>query len=637
HKFDAISSADYYALTGYLQSSDFRPLRFETHHANAAIDTSLAQLDRTMRDRVAKALPISPSVEDEPSFVSAALQPHVVIDYTNPKGSRLIRNGYAFSSETASLGQLRFVDAEVPLRFSTFAGAITDPIWNRLDSIHQDGLEEGFRLGKIHKAGRTLRTPTFTIHHGKVAARVRGSGTAFVCVDSHRLVNGPLHGETVVTIQPESDWVHFALDRYLGHRVHIEFIAAPGQTLDVAMVTTGESDGDRAAQQRHETAIAATIEQSNDELGRAWANDESLQSVKRLVGQWRRQRQQLASRIDVTSHVAITMADGDGEDDHLLIRGDSSNPSDAVPRRFLTAISSEASLSNPVPMGSNARGSGRLELAKRIVDPSNPLTHRVIVNRIWHHLMGRGIVATTDDFGVLGTRPSHAALLDHLVDRFRSGGGSIKSLIRDLVRTRTYRLSGQYDFDSLQADPSNQHWHYRPPRRLTAEQIRDAFLVVSGHVDRTIGGPSIAIHLTPFMTGRGRPRSSGPLDGDGRRSLYIETRRNFLSPFMLAFDAPVPFSSMGRRNVSNVPAQSLALMNNPMVMQQVALLTDRAARETPVAEDRITWLMKTLMSRSPDDKEVRAISEFVSQNKASEAWSEVSHALITAKEFIYVP
>ena len=117
-----------------------------------------------------------------------------------------------------------------------------------------------------------------------------------------------------------------------------------------------------------------------------------------------------------------------------------------------------------------------------------------------------------------------------------------------------------------------------PVRRLEAEAIRDSILAVSGRLDEKVGGPSVEVYLTPFMEGRGRP-AGGPLDGDGRRSLYIKVRRNFLSPMMLAYDMPIPFATVGRRSVSNVPAQALILMNDPFVVQQAGVWAKRVLAE----------------------------------------------------------
>jgi len=271
-----------------------------------------------------------------------------------------------------------------------------------------------------------------------------------------------------------------------------------------------------------------------------------------------------------------------------------------------------------------------------INDPANPLTARVMVNRIWHYLMGRGIVPTTDDFGVLGQRPTHPKLLDHLATRFLSDGRSIKRMIQYIVLSRTYQMSCQPDADAVQADPTNLLWHHRPPKRLEGEAIRDCLLSVSGNLDDTLFGPPVPIHLTSFMNGRGKPKKSGPLDGDGRRSVYVAIRRNFLSPFMLAFDTPTPFSTMGRRNVSNVPAQALTLMNDPFVIQQSGDWAERAIEYSDEAEARIQWMYLAAFSRAPSAAELEFALEFVDGENGVDRWSAFAHALINTKEFIFL-
>src|SRR5262249_54545860 len=155
-------------------------------------------------------------------------------------------------------------------------------------------------------------------------------------------------------------------------------------------------------------------------------------------------------------------------------------------------------------------------------------------------------------------------LLDYLASDFVKRGWSTKQMIRSLVLSQTYQMSSHLT-DAESADPDNQLWNRMPIKRLEGEAIRDSLLAVSGRLDRAPFGKSVPIHLTQFMQGRGRPKDSGPLDGNGRRSIYISVRRNFLSPMMLAFDTPNPFSTVGRRTVSNVPAQALILMNDPLV------------------------------------------------------------------------
>jgi len=273
------------------------------------------------------------------------------------------------------------------------------------------------------------------------------------------------------------------------------------------------------------------------------------------------------------------------------------------------------------------------------------LTHRVMVNRVWHHLMGRGIVPTTDDFGVLGQRPTHPELLDHLATHFLSDGQSLKRMIRMIVLSRTYQMASKANPQGLESDPKNLLWHYRPPKRLEGEAIRDALLLVSGEIDDSMFGESIPVHLTSFMDGRGRPKDSGPLDGARRRSIYLSVRRNFLSPFMLAFDTPSPFSTMGRRNISNVPAQALILMNDPFVVEQSKKWAERMVAQPMSIDSRVDEMYRAAFTRHPTDQEMKVALDFLSHTANSNEpqdiplslWADFAHALINTKEFIFLP
>jgi hypothetical protein len=301
-----------------------------------------------------------------------------------------------------------------------------------------------------------------------------------------------------------------------------------------------------------------------------------------------------------------------------------------------------------------------LELARQMTDPArNPFITRVIVNRVWHHLFGRGIVESVDNFGVLGKPPTHPELLDYLATSFAADGWSLKRLVRRVVLSSTYRMASHVEEQTAadqasldraeQLDPNNLLLHRMNVRRLEAESIRDAILTVSGRLDRTPFGPSVPVHLTAFMQGRGRPGQSGPVDGAGRRSLYIAIRRNFLSPMMLAFDAPIPFNTMGRRNVSNVPAQALILMNDPLVAEQAGVWAKRvlAARDQSPAA-RVTAMYRAVFARPPSDEELNQALAFL-ESQAKEqglrpdqaladvrVWSDLAHVLWNGKEFVFV-
>lgn len=634
HKFDAISTEDYYALSGFLQSSAYRQVRFESHEHNGEIAAKLADLDAKYQSVIAKKLTSAGLTLPDAEPLSKEAAATVVVDYGNLLSSEYRQDGYLFGKKPRGLGDAYVAEVEdrPAIEFAEADAAASDSFWNGLVSHSGKALSHLGRL-VLPQSGRTLRTPTFTLTSGRLACRVEGSGHVFACIDSHRMINGPLHGETIKKISAGDKWVEMNLSRYVGHRLHLEFIPAKESTLKVMLVTQGASHAVREQLDARERAIKRSMQQYAD-TARQHLGEESA----RIAASWATERTEFQSQIMKHSQVAMAMADGNGENDHLLIRGNSSQPGELVPRRFLTAITGAQPLTVPT-------GSGRLELAKQITAPDNPLTTRVIANRVWHYLMGRGIVPTTDDFGVLGGRPTHPELLDHLATRFVEQDQSIKQLIRYIVFSRTYQMSSHANPDAVAADPKNLTWHYRPPKRLEGEVIRDGLLKISGRLDTKQYGEPIPVHLTSFMDGRGRPRTSGPRDGAGRRSIYLAVRRNFLSPTMLAFDTPAPFSTMGRRNVSNVPAQALILMNNPLVVELSGQWAEQTLRKHPTTEARIARLYRDAFARLPTQREQRIAKEYLQSQAverdvtldSQEIWSDFAHALVNTKEFIFLP
>ena len=198
-------------------------------------------------------------------------------------------------------------------------------------------------------------------------------------------------------------------------------------------------------------------------------------------------------------------------------------------------------------------------------------------------------------------------------------------------------------------DPDNLLFHRMPVRRLEGEVIRDAMLAISGRLDFSMFGSSIPIHLTEFMDGRGRPTASGPLDGAGRRSIYLEARRNFLSPMMRAFDTPVPFTTIGKRTVSNVPAQSLILLNDPFVLGQAQLWARRILdSQNSSLENRVKQIYLMAFARSPTVEEQAKALAFIQQQAVAygiapsdcsqneKVWTDLCHVAFNLKEFIFL-
>ncbi len=324
----------------------------------------------------------------------------------------------------------------------------------------------------------------------------------------------------------------------------------------------------------------------------------------------------------------------------ILPAGDATHPGRIVPRGFLQLISGAAD-------GFHAFGSGRREIADLIANPTNPLTARVMVNRIWLQLFGRGIVPTADNFGAYGERPSNPELLDYLASRFVSDGWSIKKQIRFILLSQTFRQSSLDSKEAAGADAQDILLSHYPVRRIDGESIRDAILAVSGRLDPAMYGPSIQPH-------REEPKDyrklhQGPLDGDGRRSIYLKVTRHEGSRFLETFDFPNPNVTRGNRDTTNVPAQALALLNNPFVVDQAGVWADRLlADRAPDADTRLRGMFKTALGRTPDEAELARFSglekELASLHKApadkildnKEVWKDMAHAIFNLKEFIYL-
>jgi hypothetical protein len=439
---------------------------------------------------------------------------------------------------------------------------------------------------------------------------------AYAAVCNHTVLAGPLHGKLVHSF-PASDqyrWVSHNLSEYVGQRLHLELTADPKTPF--AVVAIYESDTPPPPDL---PPMAAPL-----------TAQPSAEVLAPLLTRLREAESALSREVVWSSRLVLSLWDAPGIEGRVFIRGNPRSEGAAVPRRSLEALSGTEAIKHTA-------GSGRRELAEQWLNPADtPFLPRVAVNRVWHHLFGRGLVPTTDNFGVLGEPPTHPELLDYLAREFLREKWSVKTLIRRLVLSSTYRLASEGPTANREADPLNQFWHQFPLKRLEGEAIRDAILSHSGRLDLTMYGKSVPIYLTPFLDGRGRP-GSGPLDGNGRRSLYLASRRNFISPFFLTFDTPIPFSTVGRRQVSNVPAQALILLNDPFVHQQAELWGKKIAASPGTTVERLERLILAAFTRPATAKEIESLSAFLAQHDQDpKAWAEVVHALVNVKEFIFL-
>ncbi len=267
------------------------------------------------------------------------------------------------------------------------------------------------------------------------------------------------------------------------------------------------------------------------------------------------------------------LLEGYAFDQPLFTRGDHKKLEAPVPRRFLEAIDAR-------PYQPGERESGRRQLAESMVSPKNPLTARVIANRLWLHTFGQGLVTTPDNFGRLGEAPTHPELLDYLATAFQAQGGSIKAFLRALVTSRAFRMDHRASPAAAERDPQNKLLSHFPPRRLQAEAIRDTMVALSGKLSPEIGGDS-----------------TGP--GSNRRSVYGKVARNNLDPLLAAFDFPVPSATRGRRDATNVPAQALALLNDQNVNRWATEWAKRTLANTGLKDDgaRVGRMFEEAFSR----------------------------------------
>ncbi len=301
----------------------------------------------------------------------------------------------------------------------------------------------------------------------------------------------------------------------------------------------------------------------------------------------------------------------------VFIRGEPGIKGKKIPRRFLKILEPEQT-----PFA--AENSGRLDLAEKILDPSNPLTARVYVNRIWGLLMGDYLVDTPSDFGLQGEAPSHPELLDFLASEFQRSGGSTKHLIRLIVNSRTFQQRSAFREDGAEIDPENELYWRANRRRLKIEELRDSLLAVSGEMDPTM---------------RGRPAPLWGEEHNQRRSIYGYVNRFNLDPTLRNFDFPSPMQTQGTRTDNIVPPQALFLMNSPFMIEQSGKLIESLGFEAGIDRvERVTAIYQRILQRDPTENEITRIGRFVDieKNRKVFAWPLVAQSLCMSNEFLYV-
>jgi len=359
----------------------------------------------------------------------------------------------------------------------------------------------------------------------------------------------------------------------------------------------------------------------NDDQSEKSLNEPGKQKLAELKSQAEKAKSEAPSKYPF----AHSLAEGNSANMPLYIRGNPNRAGEEVPRRFLSILSSDV----PEPF---TDGSGRLQLARAIASPQNPLTARVIVNRIWQQHFGRGIVATPSNFGALGERPTHPDLLDYLARRLIDSGWSLKSLHREILLSATYRQASLDTAAGREIDPDNRLLWRMNRRRIDVEAWRDALLSAAGNLDLTIGGPPGNLADAGFR----------------RRTLYGTISRNSLDHMLRLFDFPDPNITSERRTSTTVPLQQLFVLNSDFMAKQAQALSARLAKDSSDDRTRINQAYRLLYGRLPTESEIAIGLEFLTapEPAASEGtaapksalsrWDQYSQVLLGSNEFTFI-
>ena len=355
--------------------------------------------------------------------------------------------------------------------------------------------------------------------------------------------------------------------------------------------------------------------------------------------------EQLNAAYDKMAKIPTAMAveEGTVADMPILLRGNHLTPAQLVARGVPRI------LQEPRPFKITDGESGRRELANWLTEPANPLTARVMANRIWHWHIGTGIVRSVDNFGRLGERPDNQALLDWLALRFVESGWSIKHLHRLIMNSRTYQMTSQVDARASKKDPENRLLWRMNARRLEAEELRDSLLFLGQQLDLTMGGRMLPVRNHKIMNGK-EIAECNAVHKQPRRTVYLPVIRSGLHEFLATFDFPDPSVPAGSRNLTTVAPQALFMMNSTLVAQACERITDRLlAQDASDQEKQLRDACQLILSREPTDREMKLWVSFLQKrtklemesgaaksDQAREVWKSLVRVLLSSNEFVYV-
>ncbi len=588
HKFDAIATRDYYALYGVLKSSRYQQAIIDDV---ANIEDPYDALSKLLLRQ--QAFPPLPRAKEEVAPIHLLLYP--------------LKQGPAW---------------QYAINHTVVCGVDSKTRKPILRTIPAGSWDSGMLSNRFEGA---LRSTTFTIDKPYLHMGVAGhGGRVRLVIDGFPVIRDPIYGGLRRVVNNyEPAWLTMNVNTWIGREAYLEFL--DGGPADLSL-TADHAPGSEAWMQVQQVHL------SHDAKPSAKLSTPQLEDIK--DPKWKavlEQKQAIEATIKPARY-ALSTAEGSGSDEQVFVRGNHRLPGEKV-TRGLSAV-----FCGTVPLPVEA-GSGRLALAERLTNPEvNPLLVRVIVNRLWKHHFGEGLVRSVDDFGLMGETPSHPELLEYLSRQFIENGWSLKKLHRAMVLSETYRLSSQHD-DAVK-DPQRRWLTHLPFRRLEAEAWRDSMLSIAGKLRSEGASEGVMPFITSTMQGRGKPSSSGPVDGNGYRSIYLSVRRNFLPAWATAFDFPTPFTAIGKRSLSNTPAQGLTLMNDPLVLVLAEAWGEQILKKHMTTPERLALMYQQAFCRTPTSEELQTMQSFLGQHPTKndkKAWTDIAHALFCSKEFILVP
>ena len=589
HKFDPIPTRDYYALAGIFGSTNSlvdgnvsgyvtRPLATEQQQIAARnYRKRVEELSKTINVAKADLAKLNPNSNDasKQRIAKSTELPGIVIDDLNAE---------KIGSWTQSVSVKSYVDR----------GYVHDAHKPETLSIrYQPKLDSGgkyeVRISYSPNANRASNTKVTIDHQDGKAVRIINQSQ-----------------------RPPIDDLFFSLGVFRFEANNLAAVTISNENADGVVIADAVQwlkVGDQNAEQQDTDSNTSRSDQNSspgeeaqqDSPATAGAKQQAMDRVAELENQLRELKQNAPRALDLAMSVQDAEQPADG---HVHIRGSVRNLGPVVPRGFLSVLDQRDSPTIP------STQSGRLELANWIASEHNPLTARVYVNRVWKHIFGVGLVATPDNFGKMGRDPSHPELLDYLARRFIEEGWSTKTLIREILRSRLFRLSSTTISAADKSDAENRYLWRANRRRVDAEFLRDSILAISGELDRTAGGRTIR-KITQYDLGY-------EFDSN-RRSIYVPAFRNSILEIFETFDQANPNLVVGHRATSTLPTQALYLMNSNWVRDR-AQATARQLIETSVdPEHRLEQAFETLLARRATDLELEQSRQFLFQ------WSETGH------------